>query len=96
MTINQNDYDIQIVCNRGCAVFKGNSPKIIDEFMKKEIGEKLESYFEEYKEIVLIGKFKGFESFLQKIKRIGYKIEKTNLYDKKYLDYNMILAVIIR
>lgn len=97
MTINQNDYSVQIVRgNKGCVVFKGNSPRIIDEFKQKEIGEKLEHYFNQSKEIVLIGKFKGFKSFLQKIKQSGYNVDKTNLYDKNYLDYNMVLAVITK
>lgn len=96
MQINQKDYKLQITSNRGYAVFKGNSPKIIDEFKQKEIDKKLEIYFSEYEEILISGKFKGFKSFLQKVKQLGYKVEKTNLYDNKYSDYNLVLAVITK
>jgi hypothetical protein len=92
MRINQKDYKIQVICNKGCEVVDGN--KKTDEFAQKDIIEKLNSILEDNNEILLNGKFRGFQSLLTKIKKAGYKVSKTNVYDEDYLPYNMVLAVI--
>lgn len=93
MKINQFGYNYTIVNNKGCALYIGKSAKEVETFQQKDICEKLESYFETEQEILLNGKFRGFQSLLTKIKKAGYKI-KTNVYDEDYMPNSTVLAVV--
>jgi hypothetical protein len=93
MKINQFGYKYTIVNNNGCALYIGKSAKEVEQFSQKDIVEKLESYFQTQEEILLNGKFRGFQALLTKIKKAGFKI-KTNLWDEDYNPNSIVLAVI--
>lgn len=92
MNIDQFVYKYTIIKDRTCSLFIGKSAKIQEEFAQKDIAEKLESYFNTQQEVLIKGKYKGFQALLTNIKKAGYKIT-TNMWQESNPNA-IVLAVI--